>query len=282
MPSSDENRDLAAVLRQIADLLHAQQASPFRVRAYRRAADVVIGLDEPIREVYQRAGSAGLQALPAIGAGIAQVISGWLETGRFALLEQLRGSVEPEALFRTLPGIGKELAERLHEELEIGTLEELEVAAHDGRLRALPGFGERRVAALIDVLDSRLRRRRPRVAGAPEPSVAELLDVDAQYRRQAEADRLPKIAPRRFNPTGAAWLPILHTERGGCEFTALFSNTARAHRLGRERDWVVIYFLRDHREGQRTVVTETHGPDRGRRVVRGRERECREHYSRQE
>jgi len=60
----------------------------------------------------------------------------------------------------------------------------------------------------------------------------------------------------------------------------MFSNTARAHEFGRTRDWVVIYFHADHREeGQRTVVAETHGPLEGRRVVRGREPECREHYT---
>jgi putative hydrolase len=86
---------------------------------------------------------------------------------------------------------------------------------------------------------------------------------------------LPGIAPRRFNPTGEAWLPILHTERGDWRFTALFSNSALAHELGRVRDWVVIYFHQDSGpEGQRTVVTETRGPLAGRRVVRGRESEC--------
>jgi hypothetical protein len=60
----------------------------------------------------------------------------------------------------------------------------------------------------------------------------------------------------------------------------LYSNTAQAHQLGRTRDWVVLYFYDDeHTEGQHTVVTETHGPLAGRRVVRGREAECRAHYS---
>lgn len=81
------------------------------------------------------------------------------------------------------------------------------------------------------------------------------------------------IAPRRFNPDKKAWLPILHTERGPWSFTALFSNTARAHQLGTTDDWVVIYFERDGREGQCTVVTERPGPRAGRRVVRGREDE---------
>ncbi len=83
-----------------------------------------------------------------------------------------------------------------------------------------------------------------------------------------------KIAPRRFNRSAEAWLPILHTERGDWRFTALYSNTPLAHQLGRTRDWVVVYYETDvSPEGQCTVVTETQGPLKGRRVVRGREGE---------
>jgi DNA polymerase (family X) len=129
-------------------------------------------------------------------------------------------------------------------------------------------------------LAAMLARSRPHPARPrAEPPVALLLDVDREYRAQAARDRLPKIAPRRFNPAGEAWLPVLHTERGEWRFTALFSNTARAHELGRTRDWVVIFFHTDREpEGQRTVVTETHGPLIGRRVVRGRETDCRAYY----
>jgi hypothetical protein len=68
---------------------------------------------------------------------------------------------------------------------------------------------------------------------------------------------------------------VLHTIRGKWHFTALHSNTARAHDLGKVLDWVVVYFHEDDRAGaQRTVVTETRGPLLGKRVVRGREEEC--------
>jgi hypothetical protein len=82
------------------------------------------------------------------------------------------------------------------------------------------------------------------------------------------AKQLPTIAPKRFNPAGKAWLSILHTQRGDFQFTVLFSNTARAHELGRTRDWVVISYYDDHhREGQATVVTETRCPLAGKRVA---------------
>ncbi|MFZ2650163.1 MAG: hypothetical protein WA210_08650 [Burkholderiaceae bacterium] len=81
---------------------------------------------------------------------------------------------------------------------------------------------------------------------------------------------------------GAAGLPpALHSQRGDWHFTALYSNTARAHQLGRVRDWVVVYGEdKEHGERQYTVVTAGVGPLAGRRVVRGREAECRAWYSR--
>lgn len=111
------------------------------------------------------------------------------------------------------------------------------------------------------------------------PSVAVLLEVDREYREKAAAGELPKIAPRRFNPEHKAWLPVLHTRFGPWHFTALFSNTERAHDLHRVYDWVVIYYSDpDDVEGQATVVTERRGALTGERVVRGREPECARYY----
>ncbi len=155
-------------------------------------------------------------------------------------------------------------------------MEALELAAHDGSLARVPGFGPRRVSIVRDALANMLSRLRPAVTRvADEPSVDVLLDVDREYRDKANRGVLRKIAPRRFNPGGEAWLPVLHASRGTWQFTALFSNTARAHEVQRNQDWVVIYFHHDTQpEGRRTVVTETRGPMRGQRVVRGREAEC--------
>ena len=106
------------------------------------------------------------------------------------------------------------------------------------------------------------------------PAVATLLDVDREYRAKAAAGQLQKIAPRRYNPAHEAWLPVMHVQRDGRHFTALFSHTERAHALHRTHDWVVIF----HDDGQCTVVTEYRGALKGRRVVRGREPECLRHY----
>ena len=280
-----ENQAIAEKLREAGVLLEAQGASPFRAGAYRKAADTVGGLPGPVREIFDAEGIAGLDALPHIGRGISTAIAEILITGRWNQLERLRGSLDPVKLFQSVPGIGPELAERIHETLHVDTLEALEAAAHDGRLEQVSGVGARRTAALRASLGTMLRRIRPRervpLGPTPsQPSVALFLDVDREYREKAKARSLPTIAPKRFNPEGKAWLPVLHTRRGDWHFTALYSNTATAHKLKRTRDWVVVYFYDDqHVEGQHTVVTETRGPLTGRRVVRGQEAECREFYT---
>jgi hypothetical protein len=274
------NQDIAAKLREHADLLEQQGADPFRVGAYRRAARTVSTLKDEVAELWGRAGPEGLVVLPGIGRSIALSIDEMLRSGRWMQLERLRGELDPVRVFRSIPGVGAGLAKRIHDELHVDTLEALEMAAHDGRLEGVAGVGPRRAAMINAALEQMLRRRplRPRDTAA-EPPVAMLLDVDREYCDKARAGRLKKIAPRRFNPSGEAWLPILHAGRGDWHFTVLFSNTARAHELGKTGDWVVIYFHTDAGpEGQRTVVTETHGPLQGRRVVRGREGDCAGYY----
>lgn len=286
---ADDNRQVAAMLREMASLLQSQGDGPWRVAAYRNAAATIEQLGENVRDLWQRSGLAGLDALPTVGAGIAAAIDEIMRTGGWSRLDRLRGEAGVEAVFKTIPGVGDQLAHRLHDELGADSLEALEAAAYDGRLARLPGIGVRRAAAIAAALTRMLdrrralqRARRPPAAredraadAAAQPSIEALLQVDREYREAAEADRLPTIAPRRFNPDGKAWLPVLHRRLGDWHFTALYSNTARAHELGRVRDWVVIYAEDPaQHESQYTVVTSTWGVLAGRRTVRGREAEC--------
>ena len=152
-------------------------------------------------------------------------------------------------------------------------------------LEEVPGVGPRiarvvrellthhRLPPLAALLD--LRDRSPVGERTRQPTVEELLDVDQEYRERAAAGELLLIAPERFNPSGDRWLPVLHTRRGSRRYTALYSNTERAHRLGRSHDWVVLYAQDSTGEHQYTVITSTHGTMRGHRIVAGRERQCR-------
>ena len=270
-----DNTAVAGGLRRIADGLERPEGNPHRVRAYRKAADTVARLEQPVAEALAAGGRAGLERLPGIGDRLSRVIEQLALTGHAPSLEDQGGG--PVAVFSSVGGIGPGLAAVLHTRLGLNTLEDLERAANDGRLAGLAGFGPKRVRGVREALAGRFRRPASGPQAEPPP-VADLLAVDAAYRERAVAGLLRRISPRRFNPTAAAWLPVFKTRKGGRWYRALFSNTPLAHRLNRVRDWVVVYFGQDGATGQCTVVTAAAGPLAGRRVVRGREVECARHF----
>ncbi len=292
MSKGQTNADIAQVLERIAELLEYENANPFRVRAYREGAQSIRNTDHAVADYIKHDQTDKLDALPNIGSGITAVVGEYVTSGKSALLEELESKASPEAVLARVPGIGKELASRIVDQLHIKTLPELEQAAHNGELASVEGFGAKRVEGIKTSLAGMLSQtsrtnQRERIGDTPKPtsvsddrpSVSLLLDIDADYRKGAEDDKLQKIAPKRFNPKNEAWLPILHAKRDGWEFTALFSNTAQAHKLEKTDDWVVIYYKRGDTERQHTVVTETKGPLKGKRVVRGRDAENRTYYS---
>lgn len=284
------NREIAQQLQSMATLLSDQKADFWRIQAYRQAAQALSDLSEPVQDIYLKDGIDGLVLLPHIGKGIGGVIVEILQTGHWSQLERLRGQLDPVWLFSQVPGIGEELAERIVNQHDIDSLEGLDSAAYDGRLARVRGIGLKRLEGIRASLKQRLRARTgdtqvyyPTSQQKHHPTVAQLLSVDHEYRKKSDEGALDLIAPRRFNPQGTAWLPILHTSRGDWHVTALFSNTDRAHALRKTRDWVVLYFHSDHhQEGQYTVVTELRGPLSGKRVIRGLDPECQDYYREQE
>jgi len=239
-----------------------------RVNAYHRAARAIGDADLEVADLYAADGEAGIRRIEEIGEAIARVIAEYLETGRSTMRDDLKAGQTTARLFGEIPGIGEELANRISDELGAETLEDLELAAHDGRLEQVHGVGPGRAQAIRDHLAHRLSRARSEHARqGVEPSEELLLQIDREYREKSARGELRRIAPRRFNPEHEAWLPVLETERDGWELTALFSNTARAHEQNKTHDWVVIYWKRAGAKGQSTVVTAEHGRHRGERVV---------------
>lgn len=288
MAKRPTNAEIADVLERVAALLEVKHESPYRIRAYRAAAQRIRAHSEQMVDIIEQEGIQGLRRLPAVGRSIAAVIAELVETGGLRLLERLEEEVTPEQRLAAIPGIGPVFARRLCEALDVTTLEELELAAYDGRLERIAGFGPRRTGALRAALGATLNRtarrtahwaQTPNAASYDEPSVEVLLRLDEDYRVGAELGVLPCLAPRRFNPSGAAWLPILETNVDGWSLRAMYSNTWRAHQLHATHDWVVIHYERGAEEGLCTVVTETHSEPLGERVIRGREAECRAYYA---
>jgi DNA polymerase (family X) len=277
--SSATNRDVAARLDEVARLLRDQGRMRFALPHISGPRQQCAASTSRSRRCCGRRAWRGCSVCQASARRSRGRSAAGSRLGRLPMPKRLRGESDAVALLASVPGIGPVLAERLHGDLQIDTLEQLEAAAHDGRLASIAGLGEKRLAGIRDSVAARLARLRPPPdLSAEQPSVEELLGVDREYRREAAAGRLRRIAPRRFNPERRAWLPLLHTERGLRQYTALFSNTARAHELGRTQDWVVLYVDGGQGERQYTVVTARRGVLGGRRVVRGREAECLNYY----
>jgi len=270
-----DNEEAARRLEKAAHVLEERGENAFRVRAYRVAAETVRRLTRPAAEILQEGGRRALMELPGIGDRLSLTLSELLLTGHMPVIEGL--GERPEDVLGSVAGVGPELAKRIHDTLHVESLADLERAAYDGRLATVPGMGPKRVRGIREALAGRFRRP---VGGpvAEPPPVEDLLAVDAEYRDRASRGALVRVAPRRFNPSGEAWLPVYRTRRHGYRYRAMYSNTAAAHRAGRSHDWVVIYYEKGGATGQCTVVTETGGPLADRRVVRGRETECARHY----
>lgn len=153
------NADIAAIFNDIADLLEIEVANPFRVRAYRNAARLLQTLAEDAGGMLAR--GEDLTRLPGIGKDLAAKIREIVETGRCRALEQLRRDLPPTlAELLHLPGIGPKRVHALYHELDIQTPAQLYRAARDGRLRELPGFGEKTELKLLDALEAHLTTTR--------------------------------------------------------------------------------------------------------------------------
>lgn len=153
------NADIAAIFEEIADLLEIQEANPFRIRAYRNAARTVGELSGDVRMLVERGDD--LKRLPGIGADLSAKILEIVATGRCGLLERLRKELPPAvAELLKIPGLGPRRVKALYHDLEVQTVEQLYRAARDGRIRALPGFGEKTELNILQAVEAHVSQAR--------------------------------------------------------------------------------------------------------------------------
>ena len=210
------NTDVASVLYEIGEILTIKD-DRFRSRAYLLAAQRITSLTEDIRKVKER---GELDKIPGVGKSIAATIAEVLDTGESKVLEELRESLPPGVRqLMEVEGIGPKNAIRLVDELKISSIDDLEKAAKEGRIRELKGFGEKKEQNLLQSIDD-LRGRQSRfLLGEVLPVVNDMLawmressavlkvEVAGSYRRRKEtigdldllvASNDPDAASERF------------------------------------------------------------------------------------
>jgi len=155
MDAPEHNQQLAALFRSIAELLAAQRANPYRVRAYRRAADALLALDEDVAEVARR---NALEDIEGIGSDLSEKIEEFLRTGKILMLDTLRMPLpEQVKAWAQLPGLSESLVAYLYSRLNIGTLADLETLVRSHMLRTVPGFSGSEDILLQAIEDVRRR-----------------------------------------------------------------------------------------------------------------------------
>jgi DNA polymerase (family 10) len=192
-----ENPEIARILEEVADVLEIQNENPFRVRAYRNATRTVETLTTPLRKWVEE--GRPLTDLPGIGKEMASHIREMVETGTLGFRDQLLAEV-PRSLIELmrLPGLGPKKARKVHDELEVRSVDELEAAAREGRIAAIPGFGvksqEKILAGIAEyrqhgsrlLLPEAERWVEPLLAYLRETAAIERLEVAGSYRRRRE------------------------------------------------------------------------------------------------
>jgi DNA polymerase (family 10) len=156
-----DNVAIARALVDLADLHELGGTVPFKVRAFRAAARAIEGCAESVAELARK---DRLSEVRGIGDGVARRIKELLETGKISEAEALRGELPPGLVdLMNLPGIGLKTAQQVWQERGITTIDALEKAANEGRLRDLPRFGEKREEKLVAAIAAwRKRASSPR------------------------------------------------------------------------------------------------------------------------
>lgn len=139
------NFEISKIFWEISELLELKEENPFKIRAYRKAAQNIESLTKEIEEVYKKGGIKALQEIPGIGAHIAEKIEEYIKTGKVKAHTDLRREFPKHFLeIASIQGMGPKTAMLLYKKLKIDTPEKLEKAARAGKLRNIPGMGAKK------------------------------------------------------------------------------------------------------------------------------------------
>ena len=149
-----KNREIAEIFREIADVLELKEENPFKIRAYRRASQIIRDLSMDIEKVCRE---GKLKEIPGIGEGIAKKIKEYLETGRVRILKEITKGVPEELIgLMAIPSLGPKSLALIHKELKVKNLKSLQRVLINGKVAKIKGFGPLPVDVSFDELQKRL------------------------------------------------------------------------------------------------------------------------------
>ncbi|MEO6212922.1 MAG: DNA polymerase/3'-5' exonuclease PolX [Vicinamibacterales bacterium] len=186
------NLAIARVLAEIGDLLEIKNENPFKIRAYRTAADTIAHLGTQVADLapHERL------AIPGIGKDLAGKLVELIDTGRARYHQELLQEFPPTLLdLLRLQGVGPKTVAVLYHGLRVTSLDELRAAAQDGRIRALKGMGARKEALILKALEERQRFTGRRLLAEASDAAAALVAVLRAHAPLAEV--LPVGSLRR-------------------------------------------------------------------------------------
>lgn len=168
------NSDLSAIFNRIASLLEIKGEVIYKILAYRKAAESLDSLGRDINAIYK---AGELNSIPGVGKAISEKIEELLTTGRLGFLERLEQEVPPSLVeLLQVPDLGPKKAAMFWKQAGIVDLAGLETAAREGRLRSLPGMGEKSEAKILAGIEA-LKRRSGRIPiGRAWPAAQEMLE----------------------------------------------------------------------------------------------------------
>lgn len=145
------NRDIADAFNEIAELLDIEGANPFRIRAYRNAARMILSYPKEMQSLVEE--GADLTEIRTIGKDLSQKITEMVETGELRFLNDLKRQIPPqlEEMLK-IPGLGPKRVRLLHELLGINSIKELKKALENGTLARIAGFGPKLLETLRTAL----------------------------------------------------------------------------------------------------------------------------------
>lgn len=173
MTNSVKNREIAAILYEMAELLELHAENRFKIIAYSKAARAIESLKEDIVQVCRE---KRLQSIPGVGKAIAQKIEEYLRTGRIQSHQELLAQTPSgQAELLKISGLGPKTIFMLHEKLNISNLDELEKAATEHCIRRLPRMGETREKNIQRSIERYKKRSQRILYSTAEPIVNEIL-----------------------------------------------------------------------------------------------------------